>query len=294
MHMMQRYRAFQRDGLARLASQSQLIETPSGSIESAVQGTGPAFLLSHGIFGGFDQGLSGVYFLKDIKASFISPSRFGYLRTPMPIDATPKAQARAYIDLLDTLGIESACIVGLSAGGMSALQFALDYPDRCWGLVMVSAVSLRPVQTPPIRLIVEHVLSNEFLGWVLATYWPRLVAQSSGDDYSLVADDPMLKKAFLELAWPPSAKKRLAGMLNDLDQAETLPNYPFEQIAVPLLVIHGTDDPFVPFTTAKSLAARVRGAKILSLENGGHLSFLIQQERTRTAMLEFFNAYSTG
>jgi pimeloyl-ACP methyl ester carboxylesterase len=290
--MIQRYHAFQHAGLANLASRSQVTETPGGKIEYAVQGDGPAILVSHGSFGGFDQGLLSVYFLKDIQVRFIVPSRFGYLRTPLPIDATPAAQARAYVALLDHLGIEKVWMLGLSAGGMSILEFALQFPERCLGLVMVSAVSARPVKAPPIRFMVEHVLTNGFLGWTLATYGPRLVAQSTGDNYSLVAHDLNLKNAFLSLAWPPFATQRRVGMLNDLNQADRLPNYPFEKIDIPLLVAHGTANPFVPYDTAKRLAARVRGAKLLSFENGGHLGFLTQHEKTRTAMVDFMNTHS--
>lgn len=294
MNILQRYRAFQKEGLVSLSSQSQVIETPSGRTEYAVQGDGPVILVSHGSFGGFDQGLLSIYFLKDIKARFIVPSRFGYLRTPMPTDATPQAQARAYVDLLDTLGIKTACIIGLSAGGMSALQFALQFPDRCWGAIMISAVSARPVQAPPIQLMVEHVLTNEFLGWLLANYFPHLIAKSTGDDYSLIENNPMLRNAVLNLAWPPFGTKRRYGMLNDLHQADGLVHDPFEQIATPLLVIHGSNDPFVPFDSAKHLATKVREASFLSFENGGHLSFLIQQEKSRTAILDFIATHSAN
>ena len=42
----------------------------------------------------------------------IAVSRFGYLRTPLPADATPAAQADAHACLLDALKIARAAIVG--------------------------------------------------------------------------------------------------------------------------------------------------------------------------------------
>ena len=287
MHIIQRYRAFQQEGLKILAAQSRVVTTSSGITEYAYQGDGSALLISHGSFGGFDQGLLSVNFLNDIQARFIAPSRFGYLETPMPPDASPQAQARAYVDLLDTIAVEKVYILGLSAGGMSALQFALQFPDRCQGIILVSAVSHPPTQAPPIRFMVEHVLTNEFFGWVLATYFPRLITLSTGDDYSLIADQPMLQNAFLNLAWPPFSSKRRIGMLNDLHQADGLGSDQFDKIETPMLVIHGTKDPFVPFATAKNLAAKVPGARLLELENGGHLSFLIQHKQSKAAILNF-------
>ena len=157
---------------------------------------------------------------------------------------------------------------------------------------MISGVSVRPVKTPPIRFIVEHVFTNEFVGWLLATYFPHLVAQSTNDDFSLIKDDPILKNIIVSLAWPPFSNQRRLGMLNDLEQADNLPDYPFENIFSPLLVIHGTKDPFVPFNSAQNLAVRARNSQLLTLENGGHLSFLIQQNQSKQAILDFVNKYA--
>lgn len=41
--------------------------------------------------------------------------------------------------LLDTLGIERAYLMGASLGGMTAIDFALTYPDRADGLVLVGS-----------------------------------------------------------------------------------------------------------------------------------------------------------
>jgi pimeloyl-ACP methyl ester carboxylesterase len=105
-------------------------------------------------------------------------------------------------------------------------------------------------------------------------------------------NNPDLKNAILNLAWPPFAKQRRVGMLNDLHQADVLTDYPFEQIAVPALIIHGTADPFVPFETAEHLALKIKQAKFLSFKNGGHLSFLIQKKKTKEAILEFVETNS--
>jgi len=51
----------------------------------------------------------------------IAMSRFGYLRTPRPADASPEAQADAHICLLDALGITKAVVMGVSAGGPPGL-----------------------------------------------------------------------------------------------------------------------------------------------------------------------------
>jgi pimeloyl-ACP methyl ester carboxylesterase len=124
-------------------SESRVAETAAGPIEYARVGQGPAVLVIHGCPGGYDQGLIATKLAPSDEFTFISPSRPGYLRTPLHVGLTPEAQADSYAALLDALGISQAAIIGISGGAPSALQFALRHPGRCWGLVTVCAVARR-------------------------------------------------------------------------------------------------------------------------------------------------------
>ncbi|MFZ1646516.1 MAG: alpha/beta hydrolase, partial [Blautia wexlerae] len=61
----------------------------------------------------------------------IAPSRFGYLESDVKGKGIPKDQSKAYVELLDKLGIDKVYVMGASAGGTSAIRVALDYPERC-------------------------------------------------------------------------------------------------------------------------------------------------------------------
>ena len=141
------YRRYRRDiGAARdriRAAGSRVLETAAGPIEFAEVGAGEPILLSHGVIGGFDHSLAVVpeYLGPGFRA--LCPSRFGYLRTPLPADPSPAAQADAYAGLLDTLGLGRVAVMGTSAGGPSALQLALRHPGR------VSALVLWSMAVPP-------------------------------------------------------------------------------------------------------------------------------------------------
>lgn len=78
----------------------------------------------------------------------ISPSRFGYLRTPVPVDVSPAAQASAHAALLDELALPKVIVLGVSAGTRSALEFALLYPERVLALVLVVPATYAPDVVP--------------------------------------------------------------------------------------------------------------------------------------------------
>jgi pimeloyl-ACP methyl ester carboxylesterase len=103
----------------------------------------------HGAGGGFDQGLELADPLARAGFRVIAVSRFGYLRTPLP----PDASAAAHACLLDALNIRRVAVLGTSAGGPSSMQFALRHPDRTAALVLLvpAAYAPRPNDAVAIR-----------------------------------------------------------------------------------------------------------------------------------------------
>src|SRR5690348_7368573 len=108
---------------------STIAETSAGAVEYAETGAGEPMLVIHGAGGGYDQGLMiASDFGKDYRV--IAPSRFGYLKTPVPDDYSPAAQADAHAALLDFLDVQRAIVVAASAGAPSAIELVLRHPER--------------------------------------------------------------------------------------------------------------------------------------------------------------------
>ncbi|TIT59554.1 MAG: alpha/beta hydrolase, partial [Mesorhizobium sp.] len=100
-------------------------------------GVGTPLLSIHGAGGGFDQGLANAANFVGEGFRIIAPSRFGYLRTPVPQDTSPAAQADAHAALLSKLNVPKAVVVGVSAGARSAVELVLRHPDKVTALILI-------------------------------------------------------------------------------------------------------------------------------------------------------------
>lgn len=174
----------------RVAHGSALIATGCGPIEYQEAGQGVPLLAVHGSGGGYDQGMAFAGALAQRGVRVIAMSRFGYLRTPMPADASAAAQANAHVCLLDALGIDRAGVLGGSAGAPSALQMAIRHPERVSALVLLVPLAYKPPDladsAPPLPPWVENALmrlvGSDFLFWsglhiardsLIKVVWPR-------------------------------------------------------------------------------------------------------------------------
>ncbi|MCC6616060.1 MAG: alpha/beta hydrolase [Anaerolineae bacterium] len=271
-----RYREDMRANEARLALGSKTVDTPCGALEYGEQGEGTPVLAIHGAGGGYDQGLM----LAALGDGFriIAPSRFGYLKTPIPDDPSVAAQAQAYACLLDALGIDRIAVAADSAGGPSALQFALDCPDRVSSLVLVSAIStLRPIRDDSSGP--SNELLTDFVYWAAVTYFPDTVLAVLGvPAESLAHVSPAEHEAMVAAVrsfQPMSA--RLPGMNLDIVE-EALPEVealPISDIQAPTLVIHARDDALVPFAQGQYSADHIPGARLMAVDYGGHLALVL-------------------
>ncbi len=266
---------------ARIARGSTLITTRCGPIEYQEAGTGVPLLAVHGSGGGYDQGMAFAGNLSHQGIRVIAMSRFGYLRTPMPADASAAAQADAHVCLLDARGIRQAGFLGGSAGAPSALQMAIRHPDRVSALVLLVPLAYKPPtladSAPPLPPWVENsmmrLIGSDFLFWsalhvvrdqvikvVLATP-PELLNSASAPERARV-------NAMLDNILPVSA--RAQGLRTDSAVGKHLTSAPLESIRAPTLVISARDDRYGTFASAQYTASRIAGAKFIGFDAGGH------------------------
>jgi 2-hydroxy-6-oxonona-2,4-dienedioate hydrolase len=265
---------------ARAMRGATVVSTRCGPIEYEEAGQGVPLLMIHGSGGGHDQGM---LFARDFAAQgirIIAPSRFGYLGTPLPADASPRAQADAHTCLLDALGIERAAVLGASAGALSAMQLAIRHPDCVSSLVLVVPLAYRPATaadtapSPLAQRVLLSLIGSDFMYWaamhvardqviarVLATP-PALVATASAAERARV-------NAMIDSILPVSA--RADGLRNETRIATQLEPYALEAIRAPTLLISARDDGYGTYASAEYTASRIANARFIGFEQGGHL-----------------------
>ena len=281
---------------ANAARGGVVVETRCGPIEYQQAGQGVPLLMVHGSGGGHDQGMafSGALALHGIQV--IAASRFGYLGTPMPADASPAAQADAHACLLDALGIRRAAVIGASAGALSAMQMAIRHPDRVTSLTLVVPLAYKPPMVahsaPAPSALAEALLlsliGSDFVYWcaihvardqviqrVLATP-PALVLAATPAEQARV-------NAMVRDILPVSA--RADGLRNETRVTTHLQPYDLGAIRAPTLLISARDDGYGTYANAEYTAERIANAKFIGFEQGGHV-LVGHDEEVRRAMLD--------
>ena len=239
----------------------QLMNTENGQIEYDVNGSSDKYLLMiHGMPGS-------VHVSKERKFmkegyTTVGVSRPGYYLTPLSSGKTPKEQAALYKSLLDKLKIDSVYVFGSSGGGPSSIQFALDYPERCAGLILFAAVSEK---WEPLG----ELMMSDFVTWL---FFKAI---------SLTFDKEMKKEMnwYLKNGMFPK-KSIINGFENDSFQFANLDNFPFEEIVIPTLLIHGTKDINVPFSFSQNAARRIPNATLFEMKGKDHYATITSYRDT--------------
>ena len=256
-----------------------MIDSSAGALEYAIAGDGPPLMMIHGTGGGYDQGLLFAAGLRRRGFRIIAPSRFGYLGSAFPDDASPMHQADVLVEVLDHLGIDRLPVLGGSAGALTAAELALRHPDRCSHLgLLVPAANLTnrdPVEFTAIqRLAVSAVLGSDVAFWSLSRLAPgQMVRTLLATDPALLdmvsAEEQLRARTILDQIFPISRK--LDGLRTDGFWAGAPSPTAYERIAVPTIILSCEDDLFGTAATARLLAKRIPEAELTVYQSGGHI-----------------------
>ena len=118
----------------------QIINSNNETIEFSLHGTGIPILFVHGGHSSCNETLFHKGF--DTKRfCLITPSRPGYGNTTLSKNVSPKRTAALFVAMLDELKLKSVIGIGISAGGLTAIELASNFPNRVTKLILISAVT---------------------------------------------------------------------------------------------------------------------------------------------------------
>ena len=207
--------------------------------------------------------------------------------------SSPSDQAAVLHDLLDALGVARATIVGHSWGGTLALTFALDYPARVAGLVLVAP----PTHPGLWRLSWLNKMLAGPVGWLFACtlafpvgvplIWPGTRAAFLPQ---IMPERYVRDSAAMLVMRPPTlmANRADVGCLEAFleRQAER-----YRSLAAPTIMLVGDRDPLVPPARhGDKLVAAAPRVKLVVLPGFGHMLHHAAADRVVAAVEELAGA----
>lgn len=247
------------------------------------RGSGPAIVLVHGH--PFDRAMW-VGQLDSLRDAFrvVAPDLPGYGEsTPRGETITPRGLADAVVELMDAIEVDRATVVGLSLGGLVAMELGLGSPERVSGLVLTAttAAPLTPEEAETRRSTAAQLERDGMFDHALEMAG-RLFGPAARRDPQLVLDvlGTMLTTS------PAGASAALRG------RAER-PAYDrlLRDLRVPVLVVAGDADSFSTAEVTAQLVASLPDPEVLILPGVGHLPNLEAPDRFDAAVRAFVTAH---
>lgn len=173
--------------------------------------------------------------------------------------------------VIEAHGLDGAHVVGMSLGGVIAQHLALAHPDRVATLTAIATTPLGIGGLPSMTAAyAEHAVTGEVVDWSddarIADFLIRDAAMLAGTrhPHDAVAARELVERDLARSPSFASATNHFA-VLADLAGGARAAD-----LAVPVLVVHGTSDPIFPVTHAEAFVRAVDGAGLELIEGGGH------------------------
>ncbi len=177
------------------------------------------------------------------------------------------------IGLMDALGIARAHVFGISMGGAIAQALAIGHAGRLLSATFVMT-ACRPLVD---RTGADPAATNDLIASLLSHPQSREeYLQSQIDEHRRWGSPgyPMPEqdiRAMAETTWargvdPAGINRQLLATAHAPDRRPAL-----RDLALPCLVIHGTDDALIPVELGQEIAAHVRDSEFHAIKGMGHI-----------------------
>jgi 3-oxoadipate enol-lactonase len=187
--------------------------------------------------------------------------------------------------VMDAAGLETAHVLGISMGGMTAQELALAHPDRLRSLTLGCTYPGGPGSSliapedagPLLEAISSGNLDRAFKAMYEVNLSPAFRADEAHyADFTAMAGSLPARQQTVQLQ-----VQAIGGHDTQARLAE---------IAAPTLVVHGTEDKMIPVANGELIASLIPGARLEILDGVGHMFWWEQPERSA----ELLRAHALG
>jgi len=183
-------------------------------------------------------------------------------------DVSLVAQGELFAALLGHWSLPRPAVVAHDVGGAVALRAHLVHGQWFSSLALVDVVALAPWGSPFFQLVRNHHAVFEQLPSALHAALVRAYIAGASHRGLADADLDRLAAPWLDAAGQPAFYRQIA----QADQRHTDDIEPhYGRLDLPVHIIWGTDDAWIPVATAHRLQKRIPGATLRLIPEAGHL-----------------------
>lgn len=272
---------------------SEIIETALGKIEYSRKGQGVPVVFIHGGHSNcnetlFQQG----YDLQ--KYQLITPSRPGYGNTPINGHRQASDTARLIEAMIDQLNLGQVVVVGISAGGLTAIELANRLQEKVQKLVLISAVTKKWL-SPSDELYTKgkKMFSPRMEGFswfmfrLFFRMFPKKMTKVLFDELSTQSNHTITADEVAEIKEMTFNQSSGEGFVLDLDH-DIDPSI-IKGIKCPTLILHSSNDKSVSQEMAEYANANMNHSELNIFDNSwGHLLWVGNNKNEPIAVLNAF------
>lgn len=240
-------------------------------------GAGPCVVLIHGH--PFDRSVWRPQ-MEALASAFrvVAPDLRGFGASPVTAHLVTLRQYAEDVErLLDRLGIERAAVVGLSMGGLVAIDLATTHPARFWALGLV-ATTVEPVTAQ------ERAVRRERAARIERDGIQELIEYMHSGLYGTRATPAVRNLVDTMMARAP-AVGAAAALRGHAERPDYRPR--LRKLAIPAFVCRGSEDPWSNETVTNEIIRHLRDPVVFVASDAGHLPNLEAQDAFTEKLLEF-------
>ncbi|WP_354698557.1 alpha/beta fold hydrolase [Paraconexibacter sp. AEG42_29] len=256
------------------------------SVRYVDYGSGPPFLLVHGLGGSWQTWLENIPALAGAGHRVVAVDLPGFGGSDvLAPGATFDAHSATLLALIDALALPPVIVVGHSMGGLATIRLALGAPERVAGLVLACAGGIA-LSERRLALIVRGfqafngLFSPAALRAVARRPRLRRLVFRLGLYDTAGLSGQLAREIVPLMATPGFSDALVAGAHAAADSGA-------DRLEGPTLLVWGANDRILPVAQAEALAASLPDARLMVLERCGHCPMFERPAGFNSALVGF-------